>query len=192
MIGHIYCIKSKQTTNIYIGSTKLTLEERLQYHKNNYNAWLNKKYGYTTSFEILKYDDYYIELIETIEYNKDDELFAREGYYQRIMECVNKYIMSRTHKQWIIDNQEHMNQYLKQYNLNNKPHKQEYNKQYYLENQEQLKEQRNKYYSENKEQINKKKGEKYTCECGLICNKSHKSRHEKTQKHITFLEQNKI
>ncbi len=154
MIGHIYCIKSKQTTDIYIGSTKITLEERLQYHKNDYNSWLNGKKQFMSSFKILEYDDYYIELIETIEYNKDDELFAREGYYQQIMKCVNKNIAGRTHKQWRIDNQEQDKQYNKQYRLKNL--------------------------------------EQYECICGSICSKCNILRHNKTQKHITFLEQNKI
>ena len=55
----IYAIKSHQTEMIYIGSTTQTLSQRIAKHKQNYI-----KNGTTSSKEILKYEDYYIELID--------------------------------------------------------------------------------------------------------------------------------
>ena len=43
------------------------------------------------------------------------------------------------------------------------------------------------YYETNKEQINKERNEKITCSCGSIFRKSDKSQHEKTLKHINFI-----
>ena len=77
----------------------------------------------------------------------------------------------------------------------------EYNKEYYEKNREKLAEYKVEYYEKNKEQITKYKAEyyennkeyyeknkeKYTCDCGSICNKGNKLRHEKSQKHISYL-----
>ena len=61
--GKIYTIRSFQTEQYYIGSTNhKTLSQRLSKHKANYRDWLKDKKKYTTSYEILKYDDCYIEL----------------------------------------------------------------------------------------------------------------------------------
>ena len=64
--GKIYTIRSFQTEKYYIGSTNhKTLSQRLSKHKSVYRTWLKDKDScYVTSFEILKYDDCYIELLE--------------------------------------------------------------------------------------------------------------------------------
>jgi len=67
--------------------------------------------------------------------------------------------------------------------------RQEYHKIYYEENKEEVAEQRKIYYQENKEEVAKKKKEKYECVCGSICRKSTKARHERSQKHISFISQ---
>jgi hypothetical protein len=177
MKGYVYSIRSHQTKDIYIGSTKDILSRRLAGHRYSYKQYLNGTYPYLTSFEIIKYEDAYIELIELIEYTDKNELIAREGHHIRIMDCVNKHIPNRTKKEYNLDNKE-----------KNKNHK----KQYYLNNHAQFIEKGNQYRLENREQINEKQKEKITCDCGSIYSKSHKLRHEKTKKHITFLEQNKI
>ena len=79
--GKIYTIRSFQTDKYYIGSTNhKTLSQRLSKHKSNYKDWLKDKDScYVTSFEILKYDDYYIELLELYPCNLKAELHKREG-----------------------------------------------------------------------------------------------------------------
>ena len=44
-----------------------------------------------------------------------------------------------------------------------------------------------KYREKHKEQISEKKKKKITCECGAIIRKQHKARHERSQKHQTYL-----
>ena len=44
------------------------------------------------------------------------------------------------------------------------------------------------YYKNNKERINERKNIKYTCPCGSCLRKGGKAEHEKTKKHIKFLE----
>ena len=64
--GKIYILISDQYEKFYIGSTTVSLEERLQRHIESYEEWLtsNFKTGYLSSFEILKYNDYRMELID--------------------------------------------------------------------------------------------------------------------------------
>jgi len=133
--GQIYIIRSHQTEMVYVGSTRLSLRERLQQHKKNYNKWKNGKYGYTTSYEIIKYDDAYIELYENYACNSKEELSKREGELMRkTKNLVNKCIPGRTKK--------------------------EYGKEYRQKNKEIRNQKQKKYYQKNKVILNQKAKEK--------------------------------
>jgi hypothetical protein len=97
--GKIYKIVSNKTDKIYIGSTIKTIKERLDSHEESYINWINSdfKLGYISSFEILKYGDYKIFLIEEYPCSSYSELFKREGHYQiqNYNLCVNIKIASR-------------------------------------------------------------------------------------------------
>lgn len=170
--GKIYTIRSFQTDEIYIGSCATTLVKRLSGHKKNYNGWKNGNFSYVTSFEILKYDDYYIELLENFPCNSKDELKQREGYYQRNMDCVNKYIAGRTQKEWCEDNKEKIRKR---------------NKKYETDNKDKIKERKQNYYENNKDEIKQKRKEKKNCDCGEIITKESFSRHKKGKKHQEYL-----
>jgi hypothetical protein len=43
------------------------------------------------------------------------------------------------------------------------------------------------YREENKEKLNKKKSEKFKCVCGIFYTRGHKTRHERSKKHINFI-----
>lgn len=73
--GKIYKLISSQTNDIYIGSTIQELTDRLYNHKYDY-----KNSHYRTSFEIVKYDDVQIELIENYQTTSKFLLEVREGY----------------------------------------------------------------------------------------------------------------
>jgi hypothetical protein len=156
--GKIYSIRSYQTELIYIGSTTRPLSQRLGEHRIQY-----KKNSAMSSKEILKYPDYYIELIENFPCNSKEELEKREGYFikQNINICVNCYIAGRTPKEYNIDNKEQYNEYQKQYHENNKEQKKEYDKQRYLNNAQQLKEHQKQYRLNNKEKIKEQKKQRY-------------------------------
>jgi len=91
--GKIYKITSGNTDKIYIGSTIKSLEERLDRHEENYENWFNTDFetSYCSSFEILKYGDYKIDLLEDYPCLNRAELLEREGFYQIINYsiCVN-------------------------------------------------------------------------------------------------------
>jgi hypothetical protein len=98
MNGKIYKISSIHTDEIYIGSTcLLDIEDRLKGHILAYCAWIQRGYRrkYCSSFEILKYSDYKIELLADLWCMDKIELHKREGEYQLNNECVNINILHR-------------------------------------------------------------------------------------------------
>lgn len=134
--GKIYKIWSPQIDLVYIGSTtKNTLAERMATHKYHF-----KKDIRITSKCILKYDDAKIELIENYPCNNRDELNAREGYYIRTTDCVNKRIECRTKKEWRDENKEYCKEHNKQYQQDNLDILKKYRKEYYEANKEKIKE----------------------------------------------------
>ena len=90
----IYKIISKNTDDVYIGSTCRTLEDRLRNHKNDYSRWVkNNECKYLIAFEILKYADAQITLIENYPCNSKIDLLLLEGKYQTNTDnCINKSI----------------------------------------------------------------------------------------------------
>jgi hypothetical protein len=168
-------------------------------------------------FEEYGVENCSIVLIESYPCESKDELRTREGYYIKTIDCVNKNIAGRTKKQYRLENRDKYMEYLIHYRLENrdkiieqkKQHYQEnrerlleqknqyrlenrdkiieQKKQHYQENRERLLEQKKKYRLENRDKINERRSEKYECECGIILTLRHKSRHEKSTKHINFI-----
>lgn len=99
--GKIYKIVCNETGLVYIGSTTQNLNTRISDHKKDYNAWLDGKINWQcTSFAIIQFDNYYIELIEDYPCENKTELEMREGYWQKQIDCVNKFIAGRTRKEY--------------------------------------------------------------------------------------------
>ena len=206
--GKIYCIWSYETDEIYIGSTCRTLKRRLQSHKSSYRGFLKKtKHShYTSSYEILKYDNVEIGIIEEYPCNNKEELYRREGELQQQIKCVNKLIAGRTQKEWRILHRQELLDYGKKYRVEHKEELQKKRKIYVKKNENLMKEKRKEKYRENKndmnkksreyqkkniEQINKNRGVKFDCQCGGHYTLRHKARHLKTKQHIKWLEENK-
>ena len=165
MKGKIYAIKSHKTKDIYYGSTiQKLLSSRLSCHKNNFK---NQKV-YCSSYEIIKYNDAYIELVEEYDCDTKEQLKSREGYYIRNNDCVNKNIPDRTMKEWYIDNKEKHDEKCKLYNKINKEtislYQKDYQKDYYEINKNKLDEDRKdyqkKYREMNRKKLNEKQNEK--------------------------------
>jgi hypothetical protein len=184
--GKIYAIRTYQTEEIYIGSTCSPLYKRLYKHKHSLKRWKKGKAGYTTSYKILEYGDAYIELIENYPCNSKEELRRREGEEIRSCECVNKRIPGRTKKELYEDNKEEILKQKKKYYETHKQKIIKHKKKYYEENKEEAR----KYYEEHKKEIEEKGKKKMTCECGSIIRRDCKARHERTKKHINFMNNN--
>jgi hypothetical protein len=191
--GKIYCIRSFQTDDVYIGSTTMTLAQRLGKHRDDYKKYLNGNKKYVSSFELLKYDDYYIELITLYPCSCKAELDAEEGQYHRDWDCVNKKIAGRTKKQYYIDNKDKIIEKQKQYIIDNKYKIKEQKKQYNIDNRDKFKEYKKQYYIDNRDKIieknnqyrinNKQNKQKITCICSCNISRHSYKRHIKSKKH---------
>jgi hypothetical protein len=89
--GKIYKIVCKTTNKIYIGSTcEKYLSDRLKGHRIAYKYKKDMTNYYCSVFEVLKNNNYYIELIENYPCTCKDELSRRERHHINITEnCVN-------------------------------------------------------------------------------------------------------
>jgi hypothetical protein len=107
LVGRVYKIICNTTNKQYIGSTIYPLQSRLKRHERALIGHLRdpKKVGYCASFEILKENNYEIQLLELNEYETRHELLEHEKHYIQTLEnVVNRYIPSRTTKQYYKDN----------------------------------------------------------------------------------------
>ena len=158
--GKIYALKSQQTDKIYIGSTKCDLSYRKRKHIDHYNSYLRGNTHYMSSFELCKYDDVYIELIEEYPCENKRQLEKREGEIQRELNCVNRIIANRTWKEHAEESE--------QYRENRRKAQAKYNK-------------------KNREKRNAKKRERVKCECGIEISYNSKARHLRSKKHNEYL-----
>ncbi len=107
LVGRVYRIVCKTTNKQYIGSTIYPLKFRLQRHEKAYTGHVRdpNKVGYCASFDILKENNYDIELLELNEYDTRYELLEHEKHYIQTLEnVVNRYIPSRTKNKYYKDN----------------------------------------------------------------------------------------
>jgi hypothetical protein len=158
----IYQIRSQLSDKIYIGSTcGQTLNSRFNQHKNEYKRFLlDDTQKTTTSAIIFGFGDAYIELIELFPCNNKTDLRLREGYYIRLLNCVNKRIEGRTDQEYYNENKELYKAYSKKHYKENIEYHKAYNKKYNKENIELHKAYRKKKYNDNKE-LYKIKNKKY-------------------------------
>ena len=159
--GKIYKLISTETDNVYVGSTSLNyLCKRLVSHRSDYKRWLAKKRNYVSSYEILKYEDCKIILIEDFPCDSKDQLTSREQYWiDNTANTVNK------QKAWT--------------GLTKKEYQQ----------QPKIKAHRNQYRKQPKNKAMKKQYSqtKIKCICGSTCSINDYSRHIKSQKHEDFI-----
>lgn len=151
--GKIYSISSIHTDKIYIGSTTLKLEQRFKKHKEQYKLWLEGKFTYLSSFEIIKYDDASINLIELYPCQDSSELHKKEGNYIKNNNCVNKIIAGRDRHEFYVDNKDK------------------------IDTRSMLR------YQNNKDSIHIKWKTYHDCECGLQYQHNSKSKHFRTMIH---------
>ena len=157
MIGYVYTIRSHQTEDVYYGSTKQSLACRMAGHRRDYKNWLTHDMNYITSFEILKFEDAYIELVEEVNYENKSVLIAREGFQIRNNNCVNKVVPDRKLREYRDTNKAQIREQKKKYYENNK----EAVNKYRIEHLDEIKERKKIYRETHKEQIKEKMRELY-------------------------------
>ena len=200
MIGYIYKLISSQTEKCYIGST-FNPQQRLRQHKSDYRRWLDGTSPYISSFEIIKFGDVAIEILEEVDVESKKELYQIEGIYQRECdETVNKNIAGRKHKERYRKTLElrpdyNKKNYQRKLEINPNHNKEDYQKA--LErnpnhNKQRYKRalQRNPNYSKEnyqkyREKILQRNAEKVICDCGCVLSRNHLLTHQKSQTHIS-------
>ena len=121
--GKIYKLTDNTTKNIYYGSTCQLLKERISQHKKDYKGYLKGKRHYRKSYDIIKNNNYTIELVEEFKSNNKKELLERERYYIENNNCINEQIPNRTQKEWYKDNKKEYSKKCKEWYENNKERK---------------------------------------------------------------------
>ena len=172
--GKIYKLIDNTTGVFYIGSTALKrLDHRLRTHiktstKQNKTNNIYKLYKYCTP-EKLRSDCVRTILIQEVNVNSKNDLLKIENSY--IETELNNDVCLNTRRAFRDDKQRN------QYSL----------EQYYKHREARLT-RCNEYRHENAEQIKQIRSKLYSCPCGSSSILfDHKSRHERTQKHIKFM-----
>ena len=167
--GKIYKLVSNQTDDVYIGSTCLKLCSRMAKHRCDYKHFKEGKKHFVSSFDIMKFDDAKILLVEDFPCDRREQLLKREGeIIKNTQNCINRCVAGRTKKDRAIEFKEEIKQYMDQYRLQNK---------------ETLSAKKKVYYSENKDTIKERRLGVVTCECGIEIRKVNIAKHIKTRKH---------
>ena len=161
--GKIYKIEpivEHEVGDIYIGSSCCKyLSQRMKTHRKNYKAWKNGKGRLTTSFNLFeKYglESCQILLIENVCCDDINELTAREAYYIKTLQCVNKFIPLRSRKEYNEDNKEKIAEQQKIYKEDNREKIAEQTKEYRQNHKEEKCEYDKNYCEANKDKIKEK------------------------------------
>lgn len=136
--GKIYKLTSPSCDKVYVGSTILPLPQRLSRHKNCYKMYLDGKFKYITSYEIIKNGNFKIELLESYPCNTKKELTDRERHWIDTTNCINKVLPGRTKKEWYLDNKTLCLRRQKEYDDQRRPKLRAYHRNYYKINKDKL------------------------------------------------------
>ena len=143
--------------DVYVGSTTVPLlSTRMSQHRCNYKRWTEGKQGKLTSyilFEKYGVDNCQIVLLECVNANNKDVLFARERYWIQSLRCVNKYIPGRKRPEYDQDTKETRSLVSKKWYDANKDDRNIKCKLYDKEHSESIRIRRKQYYLDNKELI---------------------------------------
>ena len=217
--GKIYRIVCNATGKQYIGSTCSPISARLAQHRKSYRKYTQQKFHYITSFEILKEGNYEIILLENCEVENKEQLHKRERHFIETMECVNRQIPTRTHKEYRETHRDELREKHKvyermhrdeirkrekEYREKHSEEKSQYNKSYHETHRDELNKNSRIYYASHREEISKqskvyrednidkihaRNNQKFNCECGGTFTCVNKLKHQRTAKHQHFIKQ---
>jgi hypothetical protein len=201
--GKIYRLVCSATGKQYVGSTTQPLSKRLHGHKLNYECWQRGKHHYVSSYDLFETGEVEVFLLEDYPCDRKEQLHARERHWIETLECVNKRVPTRTHKEWAESNKESLAEKSKAFRETNKEalleKKKAYRetnrqvlcekqKDYYKENKEKRADYSRHWYEENRDRILEKGNEELVCVCGSKFRKDGLSQHKKTKKHQAYEE----
>ena len=163
----------------------MPLAKRLCAHRESKKKFEAGKYHYTTSYELLEFDDHYIELVEEHPCDNKMQLDRREGQIMRVTEnTVNMRIAGRTPAEYYRDNTEKYKQYNKQYKQ--RPEVKQKQRLYQQRPEVKLmkKEYDQRYYQQ--PEVKQHRAEKHECDCGGKFTRKHKAEHFMTKQHRAY------
>lgn len=144
--GKIYCIRSKLSDEVYIGSTCVPLSKRMTHHRAGCKAGRN-----CASAKLIALGDAYIELIEEYPCENKEQLNRREGEIMRAhTNRVNKRIAGRTDQEYHQDNSEMIAKRCRKWREANPEKVAEYAKANREKNRDKINEQRRARYAAHK------------------------------------------
>jgi hypothetical protein len=179
---------------VYVGSTVNFTRRKCQHKSRCYNindsVYNEKKYQFIR--DNGGWENWTMLEIEKYPCNDKNEAHTRERYWIEILNAtLNKYIPTRTTKQYQEDNKDKILEYKKKYDDDNKDKLKDYIRNYYKNNNDKIIDKAKEYYTDNKEAISERKKKTFLCDCGktiLICVKQ---QHYRSQKHIKYIESTK-
>jgi len=173
--GKIYKITNNINSEVYVGSTCDILRKRFNYHKQDRTK---KRFAEIPLYKLMNElgtDLFRIDLIEDYACNDKQALRQREGYWIRQIGTLNKVIAGRTMKEYRDENKDKINEAAKEYRE---------------KNIEIINEKKKVFRKNHTEEIKEYKSTPVTCICGVCVKKGNLWRHNKTKKHLDFLENN--
>jgi len=154
--GSVYKITDNTNGNVYFGSTKMTLKERMRKHITGHKAYKKGDKGlYCASYKIFDNGDYTAEIVEQDLYENKEAMLWRERYYIDNYECVNVHRPIITEEERL----QTLKECTKSYIINNKDKINAKCREDYANNREVKLAIKNKYYTDNKDEINARRRE---------------------------------
>jgi hypothetical protein len=180
---------------VYNGHTTDFIQRKSN-HKSTCNNPKDRCYHlkvYKTIRENGGWENWTMIEIEKYPCKDGNEARTRERYwYEQLQSNLNIIVPSRSQKEYCQLNKDKIQEYKQTYYQENKA-KLKYSYQiYHQENKDKIKEYHKEYRQKNKDNLLKYQQkyhlQTFTCECGSLFSISHKPRHEKSQKHLKYLE----
>ena len=182
----IYKIHNIIDNEIYIGSTRISLANRMAKHRFTAREERRNCHRLYMKMNDLGIDKFYIELIEEYPCENVEQLRRHEGEIIRELKpSLNFAIAGRTNKEWREDNAEYKKEKDKEYYQEHQEIIKERSKRYRQDNREVMIQQNKEYYQKKREELK----EKVECECGAVCSKYAMPKHKKSLKHQQAMEQ---
>lgn len=208
MRGLIYKIVHSQSDLVYVGMTTSTLTKRWQHHKSDCNSEHRLDCAIYPFMRQHGIDQFKIMLIKEYDIVDKTHLRVYETLWMNKLKCINKnvsfnptpkiqrkrqynknnkYRISEYNKQYRETHKEAKVEYDKQYRETHKDKLSNYRKQYAIDNKDKIALYNKQYTSDNKEIISLKRSEKIECVCGAMISKRNKARHERSQRHLQYV-----
>ena len=173
VIYKIHC-KNIDIKDIYVGSTT-NFRQRKARHKCNCINENVPRYNLNL-YKCIRnngdWDNWNMSVIEEYKCDNKLELHKRERYYiETLHATLNMSVPCQTKKEWCVINKDKIKQQ---------------NKEYYETNKDLVIQRTKEWFQKNKHKLIRVK---ITCECGAVINRNSMTKHKKTEKHKSLMDQ---